>query len=321
MAGREASEAWGRPGQATYGTLGHKPHAQPMQEAEGGLFLPGKRRRLNWVGLLLSFVIPPLVFFFEISILCSEYRYHNPQRALELAGLGPVALWALSVLWCNSRVTDDREPMWIGFQVLSCLLALVAGAMSGLWLYDRYMLAFYDLISLNEYPDVNPAEIAGDAILDAGFIGFSDGSQLHSEMLSSYRSGDTYCVVPIVNANVNDTMATYDFWAVGKNCCSDPLGVFRCGEYRNPHAQSGLRVVDSVDRDGYLLAVKQAEAKFGVTARYPVFVTWCQNPLKFAFELEEDGTRSAHIMISVALVANAFLLVVALGFFSRIGRF
>ena len=43
-----------------------------------------------------------------------------------------------------------------------------------------------------------------------------------------------------VNSGVPET-GTYDFWAVGKNCCGDPVGVFRCGDWHNPAARSGPR--------------------------------------------------------------------------------
>lgn len=317
------SEAWSGPGYTEYGTVGSTPHNRPMDEAEGGLFLPGKRRRLNVWGILISFVMPPLLFLYEIAILRSEFRYRNPQDAVLCALLGLLVVWALSVIWNNHR-TEDREPMWLGFNVVSTFLALVAGAGAGIWLYNKYMLPYYDLMSLNEYPDIDVDTTHGDAILDAGFLGFSEGSVLNKDMTALYFHGEEYCVAPIINDKVNNgvpSTGTYDFWAVGKNCCSDPKGVFRCGEYRNPSAQSGLRIVNTADREGYELAVQQAVAKYNIKATYPVFVKWCQNPLKFALELKQEGEVTYWIVISTAFVFNAFLLIVALLFFSRIGRF
>ena len=40
-------------------------------------------------------------------------------------------------------------------------------------------------------------------------------------------------------------LRSYDFWAVGINCCNQGRdGLFRCGEYANIHARSGLRYMD-----------------------------------------------------------------------------
>ena len=41
-------------------------------------------------------------------------------------------------------------------------------------------------------------------------------------------------------------MASYDYWAVGVNCCKG--GNFRCGEYNNPKAKNGVRLMDDTQR-------------------------------------------------------------------------
>ena len=47
------------------------------------------------------------------------------------------------------------------------------------------------------------------------------------------------------------SLASYDFWAVGKNCCSDQMADFRCGAFKGLGAKGGVRVTDDVDRDFY----------------------------------------------------------------------
>ena len=44
--------------------------------------------------------------------------------------------------------------------------------------------------------------MSGDIYLDAGFMGFVDGTELDLKIIGMYVHTDTYCVVPIVNAKV-----------------------------------------------------------------------------------------------------------------------
>merc|ERR1719502_2180472 len=67
---------------------------------------------------------------------------------------------------------------------------------------------------------------------------------------------DLYCVAPIVKGNAQ--LTSYDFWAVGVNCCSGAQSDFRCGEYTNPHSKSGLRLMKDDQRPFYRLAVQQS---------------------------------------------------------------
>ena len=51
-------------------------------------------------------------------------------------------------------------------------------------------------------------------------------------------------VAPIVSGE--GKMASYDYWAVGVNCCKG--GMYRCGEYNNPKAKNGVRLMDDTQR-------------------------------------------------------------------------
>jgi hypothetical protein len=74
------------------------------------------------------------------------------------------------------------------------------------------------------------------------------------------------------------TQRTYDYWAVGTNCCSHHLFDFDCGEWNNPAAHSGLRVLDETSRSYYMLAVQQAAAAYDIPVEHPVFMYWVQRP-------------------------------------------
>ena len=61
-------------------------------------------------------------------------------------------------------------------------------------------------------------------------------------MLGNDRACEVYCVAPITTPSM--LTQTLDFWAVGTDCCGTSSSDFRCGEYANPRARSGLRVLD-----------------------------------------------------------------------------
>merc|ERR1719269_248774 len=222
---------------------------KPKNET-GAFFVPGKRRRLNVVWILLV--------------------------AVELF---------------NKR-GRDREPMWLGFILFTMLLALSLGTYAGNAMYENTFLPYYDMMSLNDYPNVNPATEPGDIYLDAGFMGFVDGTELDLKIVGMYVHEDTFCVAPIVNTKLNSGVpktGSYDFRAVGKNCCNDPPGVFMCGAARNVEAGQGLRETNMKDKDNYLHAIQQANAKYDITTQYPLMVHWVQDPLKLIGEVYNEG--------------------------------
>merc|ERR1719199_1199648 len=94
----------------------------------------------------------------------------------------------------------------------------------------------------------------------------------------SYVNSDTYCVAPITMES--KSLARYDFWAIGVNCCnSDDPDFKNCGEVQNPDARAGLRLVYPDQNDFFRLAVQQAEAEYDIEASdQPLFFYWVQDP-------------------------------------------
>merc|ERR1719401_3051346 len=92
-----------------------------------------------------------------------------------------------------------------------------------------------------------------------------------------FKDKNMYCVAPIVTGSA--IPATYDFWVVGKNCCSPPPvpGVgrsYHCGAFNQPKTTAATRLVDNQARPFYRMAVQQAEARYNIRANHPLFFTW-----------------------------------------------
>merc|ERR1719291_811355 len=127
--------------------------------------------------------------------------------------------------------------------------------------------------------DVDPRDGPAAQYLDVGRIVFKDGSRIAEELSLGYKDGDTYCAAPIVANSSSKPLASYDFWAVGINCCSPvPPISFWCGQAEpgDTRARGGLRWMGgAAQRHNFGLAIEQAEAEYGYAAgKNPMLLTW-----------------------------------------------
>merc|ERR1719359_1985421 len=125
---------------------------------------------------------------------------------------------------------------------------------------------------------------------------------------------DSYCVAPITSggdkAKEGTTTASYDLWAVGKNCCSSDNPAFACGEYNNINARSGLRQTDEDERLYYALAVQQAEAAYSIVAKQPIFFHWVEDADATMQQFYSRGFQFWVFMIFMHFTLNAFIVFV-----------
>jgi len=281
------------------------------------MFKPGKRQRFNLVPVLLNFLIPWFLFCSLYAVMCFEYHYFYESKCMMLVVAGFLFSFFIGYL-AYTKKGRDRDPMWYMFCAICCFLACLSAFIAGDFVYNRYLLPFYEIENLNTYPSVNPGVETGSQMLDAGKIYFGEGTGLDMRRSMSFRNGALYCVAPIVSGDV--PLKTYDFWAVGENCCSSVAADYRCGQYDNPYARSGLRMMTDSKRYYYHLAVKQAEAAFGIKATRPLFFHWVQDPIKELNKYKIDGRKAYIIGIGMHGGIQFFAVVVACVFFSRIGK-
>ncbi|CAK9086546.1 unnamed protein product [Durusdinium trenchii] len=236
---------------------------------------PGKQRRmnLNALAIAVNLLLPWCVFCFVCCTLSFSWHYQAPMLAWSTVLLGlMLAAFTAKLAACS----EETDPKWYAFFSFAIAAAVLAAAACGEFNYRTYNVAAYDLKNMNAYPDVNPAT-KGQQLMDAGRLYFVDGSALDLKKAMSFKNDDTYCVAPIILGK--DQMASYDFWAVGVNCCPGQSPDFRCGEYNNAHARAGLRLMSDVERPFYRLAVQQAEAAYNIRTEHPMFFHWVQDPV------------------------------------------
>jgi hypothetical protein len=174
---------------------------------------------------------------------------------------------------------DRKNGTWYVFLFVAASLAWVLGMIVGVQNFRNNLQPFYEIAVLNRYPAVDPNRIKGQQIMDGGRVIFLNNAVLDLKRSMGFKNKDTYCVAPITFAEegVAQPLVSYDYWAVGTNCCSGNMNDYKCGDYANLHAHSGLRAMGDEDRQFYRLAVQQAESRYEIKATHPLFFVWQQD--------------------------------------------
>lgn len=273
---------------------------------------------MNLVAICVNIFLPWFTFAAVYAVLSFSLHYQHPMLAwglVLLAFLFPVFTGYMAY----RTKKEDRDPMWYTFASLALFIACVLATFIGDMNFWYNMQPFYDIENLNNYPSVNPAAEKGQQLMDAGRVYFSDGSAIDTRKAMAFKNLDLYCVAPIINSG--NQMASYDFWAVGVNCCSGVSSDFRCGEFNNPHARSGLRLMRDDQRPFFRLAVQQAEAAYNIKATHPLFFYWMQDPLAEMNAYRDDGFKYYLLGIFTHFAFNLFCVLCAVVGFSKIGRY
>lgn len=292
-------------------------HRHESYGADNSIFMPGKRRRMNLVAVCTNLFLPWFVFCGIFSLMSFNIHYWAPAaaKASIVAGLVFATIAGFTSYLAKRQ---DADPAWHNFATLALLIATILAAVLGDMNYWYNMHTFYDLGNLNTYPSVSPQREKGQQLMDAGRVYFADGSTLDTKKAIAFKNNDLYCVAPITNAR--HQLDSYDFWAVGINCCSGVSSDFRCGEYNNPHARSGLRLMRDDQRPFFRLAVQQAEAAYNIKSTHPLFFYWLQDPIAEMNSYHDDGFKYFLLGIFAHFGFNAFCVACAVVGFSKIGR-
>lgn len=289
------------------------PHAK-----QDKLFLRFQRRRMNAAAIMLNVFAPWVLFCITFAASAHSIRYESPGIYELVVGctflvmLVPCGLAAK--LRLNPHADSEREPTWHTFLALCMIIAWFGGFLLGDSNFRQFTRPYCDMMNLNTYTDVSPAMRRGQQIMDAGTIQFATGSRLDITKSMGFKSKTLYCVAPITIGNAS--LPTYDFWAVGTDCCSGGKASFDCSDMR---AQGGLRLLSDETRPFYRLAVQQAETAYGIKAAHPLFFTWVQDPVRLVQGWRQGAQQAFFAWIFTHLFIQAFLVVAASLVFSRIG--
>lgn len=273
------------------------------------------QRRGFSFGMIIAALILPWMLF-EVSFFLMSFRLHYDQGYLCYSLCAAVYLIVIYFGYSAHIVSKKKEqgdlsqqPHWWVFLFATGLLACGSGLVIGDMNYTTNMYPYYDINTLANYSHVNPSIVQGNQFMDAGMIGFIKSAYLNITQSLGFKNKDIYCVAPIVAGD--SQLRTYDFWAVGVNCCSGRRPDFHCGEYDNPDAHSGFKLMSDDQKPFFRLAVQQAEAFLAIKVSHPVFLTWMQEPDSAVEAYQEAGTKVWVLTMFCALGIQMILVCVA----------
>jgi hypothetical protein len=280
---------------------------------------------MNMVPMLICMFVPWGLFSTVFATVSFTVHYNQPVICWCIVLMALLMVVNTGAYTVKERVRigreapTDRVPSWWVFMFVSLVMAWLLAMGLGETNYYNNLKPYYDYLNLNTYHDIYPDRVRGQQIMDAGAIVFTEGSHLDIQLSQGFKNGEVYCVAPITFGN--QTMATYDFWAVGNNCCSGTQADFHCAGFNNPSATGGLRLMRDADRPFYRLAVQQAEATYDIKAVHPIFLHWVQDVTASVEAWHESGWQLFLAGVFTYFLVQAFLVVAVSIAFSKLGRY
>lgn len=281
-----------------------------------------RRQRMNLASLVQTILIPWFIFSIVAWALSFELHWQRPVLCYWV-----VAGFLLLVLGCGFSSLNSRKelfpaqaPSWIHLFFITSALAWTGGVVVGTFNFYTYVKPERELEMLNTYVDVDPTQMRGQQLMDASVVQFTKGTWIDVAKSMGFKNKVMYCVAPISFGNT--TLATYDFWAVGTNCCDGNQPSFKCVDPDAARAEGrgAVRIFSEKQRGFYRLAVQQAEATFGIKASHPLFFGWVGDVVA-----QEQSWRTASqnlffFAIAIALVIQASIVITACLGFARISQ-
>lgn len=297
--------------------------------AQYNIIMPGKpggRRRMNMLAISLNLFVPWIIFCLICALLSFEMHYTQPslcQTIVVILGTFLVIVCALDFAWLLRRRARGEgglaDPSWLLFLCVSSIVALSLAVAFGNRNFWTNMEPFYDIRALNSYVGVDPTRMRGQELMDAGRVVFVRGTHLDITKSMGFKNMQTFCVAPITGGGDRNTpLASYDFWAVGKDCCSGALEAdFHCGDYSNPQARGGVRAMRDEERAYYRLAVQQAQSAYAIKAIHPLFFHWVQDPTDSMYGTQQDAFKALLVAMFAYFGFQLLLVSIATVAFSK----
>jgi uncharacterized membrane protein YidH (DUF202 family) len=279
--------------------------------------------RLNYIGILISWFVPCLVFTVLYALESGQTNYNSHSTVSTCFVVSFLAALVFLFLAFDSwqRVKkqaedgDDHlgaEPMWYLFLAVTILIATVSAYIVGLLNYNNNMRIYEEYANFNTYQSVNVANTSGFQMMDGGIVTFSDAS-IDFTLQMAFKDSTTYCVAPIVNSETS--LSYYDFWIVGKDCCENSQ--FTCGDVFVKGTNSGLRLLDDSARAFYRLAVQQAEGTHDIKAPHPIFYTWQHDAVSYVDNLRLSALSYWVEGVCIFIAFQTFIVISTTLFFAK----
>lgn len=284
------------------------------------VFTPGMRIRMNIIPILLNLFVPWATFILCCGLTSFWLLYKEPQLVLSLLCLVYLC-WVITILAAFAARKAEAEPTWFTYVAIVIGIAAIVGTFCGVNNFETYSRPYYEIHDLKVVREVDAGRELGQNLMDAGILFFDSTSGLDATRSWHFKQGKVYCVAPVIVNSTGPVTLSYDFWAVGVDCCSTQISDFRCGaDWSNLSAHSGIRVLDDDAVKNFRLAVKQAETLYGIVSTHPIFFTWSHDPIAEINGWREQAFKNFVFLICLAFALLLFGILVATCRYAMIGR-
>ena len=282
-----------------------------------GLSRKAARQRLDVLSVFQCLFLPWLFFCAIFALLSCSLHFYRPTLTYILVALGGLLLAGLC--WTSLRLVKSlQEPSWYTFLFATMVVAWLLGVTFGNMNFAATTSPYHSYLNMDVLPEVSVEKSTGEEVMPAGRAFFGTNSLLDIRRSMAFKNVDTYCVAPIsIAKGVIQPLENYDFWAIGLNCCSLNTADFHCGKYQNPHAHSGLRLLNDEQRSFYRLAVEQAEAAYSIKAEHPLFFYWTEDATAEMDSFQQNGYKYFLIGMLGHFAFQTVCVLVAIAAFSN----
>lgn len=215
---------------------------------------------------------------------------------------------------------NTAEPTWYTYMAVVCGIFGFAGYALGMYVFNTYTQPYYALMDLKVAKGIDATATDGKNVMDTGIFYFNQGNALDETRSWHFKHGTLYCVAPIITNNTVPYSQSFDFWAIGKDCCSLSSSDFRCSNWGSSSTHTGVRLFEDSDLVFFKLAVQQAESVFSIRARNPVFLRWSNDPMVEMSNWQNKAYTTVLEGDLFAFIASVFCLSLAACSFAWIGR-
>lgn len=275
MANRYDMGEMGRPQEAIFSD--YNPLVQDKLKKRRSVFSPHQKLRMNIVPMFLNLFVPWAVFVFAMGLTSTKIMYSYPTVVNFLLVLLLISWIVLVVAAIWARVYEPY-PTWFTHFALSVGVAAILGYHFGMASYQQFGYKYHAIKDLKVMKDVDVGITPGSSLTDVGIVHFKAGHGLSPTLSWHFKSGSLYCVSPILSNLTLPLNQQYDYWAIGKDCCSVAASDFRCGSWGNVGSKGGIREMSEGETEKFRLAVQQAESLFNIRAPRPIFLKWSADP-------------------------------------------
>jgi len=308
------------------------PSEEPLKPQS--VFYPGNRVKMNIVGMFVNLFLPWAAFVLVAGLTGFQSLYRSPATVwIVLAFLFVVWLCFSAVAVANRR--HNPQPTWHMYLTIMVFVFGIAGLIVGLVTYEQYTKHYFRTQDLKSVEHLNIQNTSGADVMDAGAFNFMEGTHIAPEYSWHFKKKHLYCVAPLfVKVNPRDTegassimgreiplqSGSVDWFAVGKDCCSEGSGDFRCGPWMNGNAHSALRVLDKEDLKWYGLGAQQFSSLYNMKVTRPVFVEWSNDVMAQLEYKNRMAFRAVLLSYLFAFIVSSFFLSIAVAAFAWLGR-